>query len=166
MRIDDLITRLQKAVDALRGGGYIDAAPVSFLAVPKGEDMVDVFEIKTTAYRQIEMMQAGLLGRQPTAVPYSDRYYDWRLEVGFPPVPTWTLVKSGLLYTSLGYFVKGGELYVEYDKRRAEVVKALSEIAGFHVLDMPKVMVRDMANTLHKVRIKRFKEAMYGKGSR
>jgi hypothetical protein len=166
VKIDDLIARLQKAADALRGGGYIDAAPVSFLALPKGQDVVDVFEIKTTAYRQIEMMQEGLLGRQPTAVPYSDRYYDWRLEVGFPPVPTWTLVKSGLLYRSLGYFVKGGELYVEYDKRRAEVVRALSEIAGFHVLDMPKSMVRDMANTLHKLRVKRFKEAMYGKGSR
>jgi len=166
VRIDDLIARLKKAADALRGDGYIDAARVAFLAVPKGDDVVDVFEITTTAYRQIEMMQVGLLGREPTAVPYSDRYYDWRLEVGFPPVPTWMLVKSGLLYRSLGYFVKGGELYVEYDKRRAEVVRALSEIAGFHVLDMPKAMVRDMANALHKRRLKKFKEAMYGKGGR
>jgi len=166
VRIDDLIARLRKAADALRGDGYIDAAPVSFLALPKGADMVEDFEIKTTAYRQIEMMQAGLLGSQPTPVPYSDRYYDWRLEVGFPPIPTWTLVKSGLLYRSLGYFVRRGELYVEYDKRRAEVVRALSEMAGFHVLDMPKAMVHDMANTIHRVRIKRFKEAMYGKGSR
>ncbi len=68
----------------------------------------------------------------------------------------WTLVRTGVLYRSLGYYVKGGELYVEYDKSRKAVVKYLSQRAGFHVLDVSKNNLIEMAARVQARRLLNF----------
>jgi hypothetical protein len=162
VRIDDLIARLEKAADALRGGGYIDVAPVSFFALADNGRRVERVEIVSSAYRQIEMFKRGLIGPKPAPVPYSPKYLRWRISKGFPSIPYWTLVNRGVLYKSLAYYVRGGELYVEYDVRRANAVKYLSLRAGFHVLDVPKPHIKSMAAALRAASLQRFVKIMRG----
>jgi len=163
VRIDELIVRLEKAAEALRGGGYLDVAPVSFLALPAGSKIVEKVEIVSTAYRQLEMFKRGLIGPKPVSIFYSPKYLRRRVAVGFPPIPFWTLVWSGLLYRSLAYYVRGGELYVEYDERRRNAVKYLSERAGFHILDVPERQLVQMSAALRADMLRRFINAMRGK---
>ncbi len=162
MRIEDLIKRLQAAVRALRGEGIVDVGVVSFKALPSNAPRVENVEILSSAYRQIETMKRGLIGARSVPVPYSQRYLKWRIKKGFDPVPTWTLVRSGVLYRSLGYYVRGGELYVEYDKSRRLVVKYLSQRAGFNVLDVSRENLIEMASRFQARRLKTFIEAMKG----
>jgi hypothetical protein len=162
VRIDELIGRLEKAIEALRGGGYIDVAPVSFLALTNNGKHVERIEIISSAHRQLEMFKRGLVGAKPAPVPYTRRYLRWRISKGFPPTPSWTLVKSGLLYKSIAYYVRGGELYVEYDARRAEAVRNLNELAGFHVLDVPQPQLLAMSAALRAASLQRFIKAMRG----
>lgn len=162
MRFDELIGRLEKAAEALRGGGYLDAAPVSFLALPEGSPLVEKFQIVSSAYRQLEMFKRGLIGPKPVSVFYSPKYLRRRVSVGFPPIPFWTLVWSGVLYRSLAYYVRGGELYVEYDERRRNAVKYLSQRAGFHILDVPERQLLMMSASLRAASLQRFVKAMRG----
>jgi hypothetical protein len=163
VRIDDLILRLEKAAAALRGDGYLDLAKVSFLALADDGERVERIEIVSSAHRQIEMFKRGLVGAKPAPVPYSPKYLKWRISKGFPPTPTWTLVQRGVLYRSLGYYVRGGELYVEYDERRTNAVKYLSMRAGFHVLDVPKPHLKAMAAAMRAASLARFVMIMRGK---
>ena len=163
MRIDELIGRLEKAAEALRDGGYLDSAPVSFLALPEKSPFVEKFEIVSSAYRQLEMFKRGAVGPKPVSIFYSPKYLRRRVSVGFPPIPFWTLVWRGILYRSLGYYVRGGELYVEYDERRREAVKHLSQRAGFHILDVPERQLIQMSAALRADRLRRFINAMRGK---
>jgi len=167
--IDALIGRLREAVKALRGDGYLDTNKVSFIALSRSGGSVERVEIVSSAYRQIEMMKRGLVGPLPAPIPYSPRYLRWRIRKGLGSTPTWTLVRRGVLYRSLGYFVKGGELYVEYDTARKNAVRYLSQRAGFNVLDVPKPMLAEMAKAMHAVRLQRFVDAIrgsYGEGKR
>lgn len=163
MRIDELIGRLEKAAEALRGGGYLDAAPVSFLALSDRLPFVEKVEIVSSAYRQLEMFKRGAVGPKPVSIFYSPKYLRRRVSVGFPPIPFWTLVWRGILYRSLAYYVKGGELYVEYDERRRDAVKHLSQRAGFHILDVPERQLVQMSVALRADRLRRFINAMRGK---
>ena len=163
MRIDELIGRLEKAAEALRGGGYLDAAPVSFLALSDRLPFVEKVEIVSSAYRQLEMFKRGAVGPKPVSIFYSPKYLRRRVSVGFPPIPFWTLVWRGILYRSLGYYVRGGELYVEYDERRRDAVKHLSQRAGFHILDVPERQLVQMSVALRADRLRRFINAMRGK---
>ena len=163
MRFDELIGRLEKAKEALRGGGYLDSAPVSFLALPEKSPFVERFEIVSSAYKQLEMFKRGLIGPKPLAIFYSPKYLRRRVSVGFPPIPFWTLVWRGILYRSLAYYVRGGELYVEYEERRREAVKHLSQRAGFHILDVPERQLVQMSAALRADRLRRFINAMRGK---
>jgi hypothetical protein len=163
VRFDELIGRLEKAKEALSGGGYLDVAPVSFLALPDRSKLVEKVEIVSTAYRQLEMFRRGLIGPKPLAIFYSPKYLRRRVSVGFPPIPFWTLVWRGILYRSLAYYVRGGELYVEYDERRRDAVKHLSQRAGFHILDVPERQLIQMSAALRSDRLRRFINAMKGK---
>lgn len=163
MRIDELIGRLEKAAEALRGGGYLDAAPVSFLALSDRLPFVEKVEIVSSAYRQLEMFKRGAVGPKPVSIFYSPKYLRRRVSAGFPPIPFWTLVWRGILYRSLGYYVRGGELYVEYDERRRDAVKHLSQRAGFHILDVPERQLVQMSVALRADRLRRFINAMRGK---
>jgi hypothetical protein len=163
VRIDELIGRLEKAAEALRGGGYLDAAPVSFLALSDRLPFVEKVEIVSSAYRQLEMFKHGAVGPKPVSIFYSPKYLRRRVSVGFPPIPFWTLVWRGILYRSLGYYVRGGELYVEYDERRRDAVKHLSQRAGFHILDVPEHQLVQMSVALRADRLRRFINAMRGK---
>ena len=163
MRIDELIGRLEKAAEALRGGGYLDAAPVSFLALSDRLPFVEKVEIVSSAYRQLEMLKRGAVGPKPVSIFYSPKYLRMRVSAGFPPIPFWTLVWRGILYRSLGYYVRGGELYVEYDERRRDAVKHLSQRAGFHILDVPERQLVQMSVALRADRLRRFINAMRGK---
>lgn len=169
MSIDALIGRLQAAAEALRGDGYLDSNKVSFIALRPSGDGVERVEIISSAYRQIEMMKRGLVGPLPAPIPYSPKYLRWRIRKGLGSTPTWTLVRKGILYRSLGYFVRGGELYVEYDSSRKAAVRYLSQRAGFNVLDIPGDMAAEMAKAVHALRLQRFVEAIrggYGQGER
>jgi hypothetical protein len=163
VRIDDLIGRLEKAAEALRGGGYLDATRVSFLALSDRLPFVEKVEIVSSAYRQLEMFKRGAVGPKPVSIFYSPKYLRWRVSVGFPPIPFWTLVWRGILYRSLAYYVKGGELYVKYDERRREAVKYLSQRAGFHILDVPERQLRSMAIAMREASLRRFVKIMKGK---
>jgi len=163
VRIDELIGRLEKAAEALRGGGYLDAAPVSFLALSDRLPFVEKVEIVSSAYRQLEMFKRGAVGPKPVSIFYSPKYLRRRVSAGFPPIPFWTLVWRGILYRSLGYYVRGGELYVEYDERRRDAVKHLSQRAGFHILDVPERQLVQMSVALRADRLRRFINAMRGK---
>ena len=163
MRIDELIGRLEKAAEALRGGGYLDAAPVSFLALSDRLPFVEKVEIVSSAYRQLEMFKRGAVGPKPVSIFYSPKYLRRRVSVGFPPIPFWTLVWRGILYRSLAYYVKGGVLYVEYDERRRNAVKYLSQRAGFHILDVPERQIMQMSAALRADRLRRFINAIRGK---
>jgi hypothetical protein len=163
VRIDELIGRLEKAAESLRGGGYLDSAPVSFLAIPENSPFVEKFEIVSSAYRQLEMFKRGAIGPKPVSIFYSPKYLRRRVSAGFPPIPFWTLVWRGILYRSLAYYVKGGELYVEYDEKRRNAVKYLSQRAGFHILDVPERQLMQMSAALRADRLKRFINAMRGK---
>jgi len=163
VRIDELIGRLEKAAEALRGGGYLDAAPVSFLALSDRLPFVEKVEIVSSAYRQLEMFKRGAVGPKPVSIFYSPKYLRRRVSAGFPPIPFWTLVWRGILYRSLAYYVKGGELYVEYDERRRDAVKHLSQRAGFHILDVPERQLVQMSVALRADRLRRFINAMRGK---
>jgi hypothetical protein len=163
VRLDELIGRLEKAAEALRGGGYLDAAPVSFLALSDRLPFVEKVEIVSSAYRQLEMFKRGAVGPKPVSIFYSPKYLRRRVSAGFPPIPFWTLVWRGILYRSLGYYVRGGELYVEYDERRRDAVKHLSQRAGFHILDVPERQLVQMSVALRADRLRRFINAMRGK---
>jgi hypothetical protein len=156
VRIEALIRRLQEAVNALRGDGIPEIGVVSFKALPPNGQKVEQVEIVSSAFRQIETMKKGLIGAKSAPIPYSARYLKWRIKKGFDPTPTWTLVRTGVLYRSMGYYVRGGELYVTYDKSRRAAVKYLSQRAGFHVLDVSRANLIEMAARIQARRLKTF----------
>jgi hypothetical protein len=160
VRLEALIRRLQEAVNALRDEGIIEAGVVTFKALvgnsPRAEDVT----IISSAFRQIETMKRGLIGAKSAPVPYSVRYLRWRIKRGLGSTPTWTLVRTGVLYASLGYYVRGGELYVEYDRSRRLAVRYLSQRAGFYVLDVSRENLIEMASRFQARRLKRFIEIL------
>jgi hypothetical protein len=156
VRIEALIRRLQDAVNALRGDGIPEIGVVSFKALPPNGQKAEQVEIVSSAFRQIETMKKGLIGAKSAPIPYSERYLKWRIKKGLGATPTWTLVRTGLLYRSMGYYVKGGELYVTYDKNRRAAVKYLSQRAGFHVLDVSRVNLIEMAARIQARRLQNF----------
>jgi hypothetical protein len=163
VKFDELIVRLQKAAEALSGGGYLDLAPVSFFALKEDGGRAEKIEIVSSAYRQIEMFKRGLIGPKPAPVPYSPKYLKRRISKGFPPVPYWTLVWRGVLYKSLAYYVRGRELYVEYDERRRDAVRYLSRRVGFHVLDVPQRQLLAMSAAFRAASLQKFVEIMRGR---
>ena len=163
MRIETLIRRLQDAVNALRGDGIPEVGVVSFKALPPNGQKAEQVEIVSSAFRQIEIMKNGLIGAKSAPIPYSERYLKWRIKKGFEPTPTWTLVRTGVLYRSMGYYVKGGELYVTYDKSRKAAVKYLSQRAGFHVLDVSRSNLIEMAARIQARRLINFIDIMKGR---
>jgi hypothetical protein len=156
VRIEALIRRLQEAVNALRGDGIPEISVVSFKALPPNGQRAEQVEIVSSAFRQIETMKKGLIGAKSAPVPYSVRYLKWRIKKGLGSTPTWTLVKTGVLYRSMGYYVHGGELYVTYDKSRQAAVKYLSQRVGFHVLDVSRANLIEMAARVQARRLKTF----------
>jgi hypothetical protein len=166
VRIEALIRRLQKAVDALRAEGIIEIGAVSFKALPPNGQKAEDVEILSSAFRQIETMKRGLIGARSVPVPYSQRYLKWRIKKGLGSTPSWTLVRTGVLYRSLGYYVKGGELYVTYDRSRKLVVKYLSQRAGFHVIDVSKDNLIEMASRFQASRLQNFVQILKGHGTR
>ena len=156
MRIEALIRRLQDAVNALRGDGIPEIGVVSFKALPPNGQRAEQVEIVSSAFRQIETMKKGLIGAKSAPIPYSERYLKWRIKKGLGSTPTWTLVRTGVLYRSMGYYVKGGELYVTYDRSRRVAVKYLSQRAGFHVLDVSKTNLVEMAARIQARRLLNF----------
>ncbi len=163
MRIEALIRRLQDAVSVLRGDGIPEIGVVSFKALPSGAQRAEQVEIVSSAFRQIETMKKGLIGHRSVPVPYSERYLRWRIKKGLGATPTWTLVRTGLLYRSLGYYVRGGELYVEYDKNRKLVVKYLSQRAGFNVVDVSRDNLIEMAARFQARRLQTFIDILKGR---
>jgi len=163
VRIDALIRRLQDAVNALRGDGIPEIGTVSFNALPPNGQKAERVEIVSSAFRQIETMKKGLIGAKSVPIPYSERYLKWRIKKGLDPTPTWTLVRTGVLYRSMGYYVKGGELYVTYDKSRKAAVKYLSQRAGFHVLDVSRSNLIEMAARIQARRLINFIDIMKGR---
>jgi hypothetical protein len=166
VRLEALIQRLQKAVNALKGEGIIEIGVVSFKALSPSSQVAEDVEILSSAYRQIETMKRGLIGYRSVPIPYSQRYLRWRIKKGLGSTPTWTLVRTGVLYRSMGYYVKGGELYVEYDKSRRLAVKYLSQRAGFHVLDVSKDNLIEMASRFQARRLMNFIQILKGYGAR
>jgi len=166
VRIEALIRRLQKAVDALRAEGIIEIGTVSFKALPPNGQKAEDVEILSSAFRQIETMKRGLIGARSVPVPYSQRYLKWRIKKGLGSTPSWTLVRTGVLYRTLGYYVKGGELYVTYDRSRKLVVKYLSQRAGFHVLDVSRANLIEMASRFQARRLRNFILTLKGYGTR
>jgi len=160
--IDALIERLQNAVQALRGEGTIDTSKVSFIALRPSGDVVERVEIISSAYRQIELFKKGLVGPAPAPIPYSPKYLKWRIKKGLGSTPSWTLVARGILYRSMGYFVRDGELYVEYDKSRKKAVDVLSRRVGFHILAITNDAAIEMSKAINAIRLKRFVEALRG----
>jgi hypothetical protein len=156
VRIEALIRRLQDAVNALRGDGIPEIGIVSFKALPPNGQKAEQVEIVSSAFRQIETMKKGLIGAKSAPIPYSERYLKWRIKKGLGSTPTWTLVRTGVLYRSMGYYVKGGELYVTYDRSRRSAVKYLSQRAGFHVLDVSRVNLVEMAARIQARRLLNF----------
>jgi predicted ATPase len=63
----------------------------------------------------------------------------------------------------MGYYVKGGELYVTYDKSRKAAVKYLSQRAGFHVLDVSRSNLIEMAARIQARRLINFIDIMKGR---
>jgi hypothetical protein len=163
VRIEALIRRLEEAVSALRGDGIPEIGVVSFKALPPNGQKAEREEIVSSAFRQIETMKRGLIGPRSAPIPYSARYLKWRIKKGLGTTPTWTLVRTGVLYRSMGYYVKGGELYVEYDKSRRMAVKYLSQRAGFHVLDVSRANLIEMASIIQARRLKAFIDIMGGR---
>jgi hypothetical protein len=163
VRIEALIRRLQDAVNALRGDGIPEIGVVSFKALPPNGQRAEEVEIVSSAFRQIETMKKGLIGAKSAPIPYSERYLKWRIKKGLGSTPTWTLVRTGVLYRSMGYYVKGGELYVIYDRSRRAAVKYLSQRAGFHVLDVSRVNLIEMAARIQARRLKTFIDIMRGR---
>jgi hypothetical protein len=166
VRIEALIRRLQKAVNALKTEGIIEVGVVSFKALAPTSWVAEDVEILSSAYRQIETMKRGLVGYRSVPIPYSQRYLRWRIKKGLGTTPTWTLVRTGVLYRSMGYYVKGGELYVEYDRSRSLAVKYLSQRAGFYVLDVSKDNLIEMASRFQARRLMNFIQIMKGYGAR
>jgi len=156
VRIEALIRRLQDAVNALRGDGIPEIGVVSFKSLPPNGQRAEQVEIVSSAFRQIETMKRGLIGAKSAPIPYSERYLKWRIKKGLGSTPTWTLVRTGVLYRSLGYYVKGGELYVTYDRSRKAAVKYLSQRAGFHVLDISRANLVEMAARIQARRLLNF----------
>ena len=154
--------RLQKAVLALSGDIELDRQAVSFPAYRSGS-LLRV-TIQTNAYRQLQRYLLGRIGAQNKEVPYSDRYLRWRQKVGLPG-RTWTLVKTGLLYSTLRYVIKKGELFAEFSDERKEAVRGLNETVRFKVLRPSEDEVKDMATEIAKKRLANFMKALQKKNS-
>ena len=152
--------RLQKAVLALSGDIELDRQEVSFPAYRSGS--LQRVTIQTNAYRQLQRYLLGRIGAQSREVPYSDRYLRWRQKVGLPG-RTWTLVKTGLLYSTLRYVIKKGELFAEFSDERKEAVRGLNETVRFKVLRPSEDEVKDMAAEIAKKRLANFMKALQKK---
>jgi hypothetical protein len=152
--------RLQKAVSALSGDIELDRQEVSFPAYRSGS--LQRVTIQTNAYRQLQRYLLGRIGAQSREVPYSDRYLRWRQKVGLPG-KTWTLVKTGLLYSTLRYVIKKGELFAEFSDERKEAVRGLNETVRFKVLRPSEDEVKDMATEIAKKRLANFMKALQKK---
>jgi hypothetical protein len=158
----DLQERLRKAVFALSGDIELDRQEVAFPAYRSGS--LQQITIQTTAYRQLQRYLLGRIGAQSREVPYSDRYLRWRQKVGLPG-KTWTLVKTGLLYSTLRYVIKKGELFAEFSDERKEAVRGLNETVRFKVLRPTDDEVRNMASEIAKKRLANFMKALQKKNS-
>jgi len=158
----DLQERLRKAVFALSGDIELDRQEVAFPAYRSGS--LQQITIQTTAYRQLQRYLLGRIGAQSREVPYSDRYLRWRQKVGLPG-KTWTLVKTGLLYSTLRYVIKKGELFAEFSDERKEAVRGLNETVRFKVLRPTDDEVRNMATEIAKKRLANFMKALQKKNS-
>jgi len=158
----DLQERLRKAVSALSGDIELDRQEVAFPAYRSGS--LQQLTIQTTAYRQLQRYLLGRIGAQSREVPYSDRYLRWRQKVGLPG-KTWTLVKTGLLYSTLRYVIKKGELFAEFSDERKEAVRGLNETVRFKVLRPTDDEVRDMATEIAKKRLANFMKTLQKKNS-
>jgi hypothetical protein len=149
--------RLQKAVAALKGDVELDTQEFSFIAYPNKS-----FTIQTNAYRQLQRFLLGRIGERERQIPYSERYLRWRQRVGLPGT-TWTLVKTGILYSTLRYVVKKGELFVEFSDERKVAVRGLNLTAKFHVLKPTPQEVREMASEVARKRLVGFIQALLKK---
>ena len=158
----DLQERLRKAVSALRGDIELDRQEVAFPAYRSGS--LQQITVQTNAYRQLQRYLLGRIGAQSREVPYSDRYLRWRQKVGLPG-KTWTLVKTGLLYSTLRYVIKKGELFAEFSDERKEAVRGLNETVRFKVLRPSEDEVKDMATEIAKKRLANFMKALQKKNS-
>lgn len=151
-----LIERLQKAVQALTGDVQLDERQFSFPAYQN--NTLQQLTIQTNAYRQLQRFLSGRIGSQAKEIPYSEKYLRWRQKVGLPG-RTWTLVKTGILYQTLKYTIKKGELYTEYSDARKNAIKSLNETARFHVLNPTKEEIKDMTKEIALKRLSKFIEA-------
>jgi len=158
----DFQERLQKAVSALSGDRELDKQEVSFPAYRSGS--LQQLSVQTNAYRQLQRYLLGRIGAQNREVPYSDRYLRWRQRVGLHG-KTWTLVKTGLLYSTLRYVIKKGELFAEFSDERKDVVKGLNETVRFKVLRPTEDEVKDMATEIAKKRLTNFMKALQKKNN-
>jgi len=149
----DFQERLRKAVSALNGDLELDRREVTFPAYRNGS--LQQLLVQTTAYRQLQRYLLGRIGAQSREVPYADRYLRWRQKVGLPG-RTWTLVKTGLLYSTLRYVIKNGELFAEFSDERKEAIKGLNETVRFKVLRPTDDEVKDMATEIAKKRLANF----------
>ena len=157
---DDFRERLQKAVSALSGEIELEGREVSFPAYRSGS--LQQLIVQTNAYRQLQRYLLGRIGAQSREVPYADRYLRWRQKVGLPG-KTWTLVKTGLLYSTLRYVIKKGELFAEFSDERKEAVRGLNETVRFKVLRPTEDEVKDMAIEIAKRRLAVFMKALQKK---
>jgi len=159
---DDFQERLRKAVSALSGDIELEEREVSFPAYRNGT--LQQLIVKTNAYRQLQRYLLGRIGAQSREVPYSDRYLRWRKKVGLPG-KTWTLVKTGLLYSTLRYVIKKGELFAEFGDERKEAIRGLNETVRFKVLKPTDDEVKDMATEIAKKRLLNFIKALQKKNN-
>ncbi len=149
--------RLKKAVQALTGDIQLDEKQLSFPAYQN--NTLQQLTIQTNAYRQLQRFLTGRIGSQAKQIPYSDRYLQWRKKVGLPGT-TWTLVKTGLLYSTLKYTIQKGELYAEFSNERKNAIKGLNQTVRFHVLHPTKEEIKDMAKEIARKRLSKFIEAL------
>jgi len=158
----DFQERLRKAVSALSGEIKLDRREVSFPAYRSGA--LQQLSVQTNAYRQLQRYLLGRIGAQSREIPYSDRYLRWRQKVGLPG-KTWTLVKTGLLYSTLRYVIKKGELFAEFSDERKEAIRGLNETVRFKVLRPTEDEVKDMATEIAKKRLAMFMKALQKKNN-
>jgi len=158
----DFQERLRKAVSALSGEIELDRREVSFPAYRSGS--LQQLSVQTNAYRQLQRYLLGRIGAQSREIPYSDRYLRWRQKVGLPG-KTWTLVKTGLLYSTLRYVIKKGELFAEFSDERKEAIRGLNETVRFKVLRPTEDEVKDMATEIAKKRLAMFMKALQKKNN-